>query len=540
MVARTALSDRLYPYRWWLLLCGGLLTGLTVIFPQIGLLEWVFLSPALFVALYCAADPTVRLRRMYAMGFVFFGAFYLVVFHWFFYMYPMEFTGMSKPMAALVVAVAWLGLSTYQAVGASLIFVLFALGARAPIVRKFPLAHPFLLAALWASFEWIQANSGWSGVPWGRLPLGQVEMLPMIQSVSLFGTYFVTFLLVAVNGLLAYLVLYANARRVAAITATSMVAVNLCIGAVCLLTYRDEGETVRVAAIQANVSASTKFGGKPDYQAIYRDYTERAAADGADVIVWPETALPFDMERYPEMYEYIIDLADEQDVTLLASVFTRKDGNPKILYNSVLAINPDGSVDDTIYYKRNLVPFGEFVPWRTFLTTILPILSNVGMLEEDLAAGDSPNVFDDVQVGRIGSVICFDSIYENNVREGVVEGAELIAVSTNDSWFWDSAAVHMHNAQSQLRALESGRYVVRSANTGVSSVISPTGEVLDELEPLVDGYVIADVYLRDSQTLYTLTDDVFAYACLVLCACCVLAMPIEAIWIRYEKKERGA
>ena len=537
MAQRTKLSERLYPYRWWLLIGGGLLTGLTVIFPQIGLLEWVLLSPTLFVALSCAADPTVRLRRMYGMGFVFFESFYLVVFHWFFYMYPMEFTGMSKPMAALVVAVAWLGLSTFQAVGASLIFVLLALGARAPIVRKFPLSHPFLMAALWASFEWFQANSGWSGVPWGRLPLGQVEMLPMIQSVSLFGTYFVTFLLVAVNGLIAYLVLYANAKRVAAITAASLVAGNLCIGAVCLLSYRDEGETVRVAAIQGNVSASTKFGGNPDYQAIYRDFTQRAAADGATVIVWPETALPFDIERNPHMHEYIVELADEQDVTLLASVFTRKDGDPDVLYNSVIAVNPDGSEDDTIYYKRNLVPFGEFVPWRAFLTTILPILSNIGMLEEDLAAGDSPNVFDDLQVGKVGSVICFDSIYENNVREGVKDGAELIAVSTNDSWFWDSAAVHMHNAQSQFRALESGRYVVRSANTGVSSIISPTGEVLDELEPLVDGYVIADVYLRDSQTLYTLTDDVFAYACLVLCAVCVLALPIEKIWLLKESKQ---
>ena len=134
-----------------------------------------------------------------------------------------------------------------------------------------------------------------------------------------------------------------------------------------------------------------------------------------------------------------------------------------------------------------------------------------------------------VQIGLV--------IGAGNFWRGVKDGAELIAVSTNDSWFWDSAAVHMHNAQSQFRALESGRYVVRSANTGVSSIISPTGEVLDELEPLVDGYVIADVYLRDSQTLYTLTDDVFAYACLVLCAVCVLAWPIEKIWLLKESKQ---
>ena len=543
VIGQTKLAERLMPYRWLLLFLGGLLTGLTVIFPQIGIVEWVVLTPAAFAVLSAAADPHMRLRKMYLMGLAFFETFYLVVFHWFFYMYPMEFTGMSKPMAALVVTFCWLALSTFQAVGSSLSFVLLAVAIRAPFVRKVPLTHPFLLAALWAFLEWFQANSGWSGVPWGRLVLGQTELLPVIQSVSLFGSYFVTFLLVAVNGLLAYVLLYLNARRAAVLTATSLLAGNLLLGTVLLKTASDDtGEPVRVAAIQGNVSAAKKFGNViPDYKEIYGRLTEEAAAAGADVVVWPETAIPYDVEnpRHVHYRQFAQDLARDNEITLLSSVFVRKDGDPNVLYNSVIAIKPDGSEDDTVYYKRNLVPFGEFVPWRTFLTTVLPILSNIGMLKEDLAVGDSPMVFDDLTVGKIGSAICFDSIYENNIREAVLDGAQLIAVSTNDSWFWDSAAVYMHNAQSQLRALESGRYVVRSANTGVSTIISPNGEILEELNPLVKGYVMADVYLRDGMTVYTRIDDVFVYACAVWFGTFALAMPAERLWTWVRQKRRA-
>jgi apolipoprotein N-acyltransferase len=317
---------------------------------------------------------------------------------------------------------------------------------------------------------------------------------------------------------------------VAAVTAAGLLVGNLGVGAVCLLTYRDEGDPLTVAVIQGNLSSGEKWGTDMSHKMeVYGTFTELAAGDGADVVVWPETAFPYDMDEYPSMQAFFCELADEQNVTLLAGVFTRKDGNPRVLYNSVVAIDPDGRMDDTGYHKRNLVPFGEFVPWRDLIMTLIPPLADVGMLEEDLAIGQSANVFDDLAVGKIGSAICFDSIYESNMRESVLDGAELLAVSTNDSWFFDSAGVYMHNAQSQLRAIETGRYVVRSANTGISSIISPTGEVLDELEPLVEGYVIGDVYLRNNVTLYTLTDDVFVYLCMALCAAFVIAVPVERI-----------
>jgi apolipoprotein N-acyltransferase len=126
-------------------------------------------------------------------------------------------------------------------------------------------------------------------------------------------------------------------------------------------------------------------------------------------------------------------------------------------------------------------------------------------------------------VGRIGSLICFDSIYEQLSLDSVRDGAQLLAVSTNDSWFFDSAAARMHNAQAQLRAAETGRCIIRAANTGISSVISSRGELLSTLPALQDGVLTASITQGDHVTLYTRIGNLFVYLCmsysvgLVLC-----------------------
>ena len=131
---------------------------------------------------------------------------------------------------------------------------------------------------------------------------------------------------------------------------------------------------------------------------------------------------------------------------------------------------------------------------REIVMFLIPPLANVGMLDDDLLAGEECMVLD-TDVGSIGCGVCFDSIYESVILGSVRNGAEIIAISTNDSWFSDSAALYMHNSQSRLRAIETGRYVVRSANTGISSIIDPMGNVKEELGALERGYVVSEAYM---------------------------------------------
>ncbi len=523
-------------FRWWLLIGGALLLGLTVIFPQIGILEWVALLPAWLVVLTRLPDKTVRYRYLYGMGFVFFFAFYAVNFYWLLCLYPLDFVGMSKASAVFVVLFAWLGLSAFQAMGAAVIFPLVGWLTRGRYLAKRPFVHPFLLAALWTVWEWFQAHSGWAGVPWARLPLGQAHLTLTLQSAAFFGSYFVTFLMLAVNGLLAYMLLHPDRRWVCLAVSGGLFFGNLALGGVRLLTMpKDEGDPIQIAAIQGNISSHDDYalGAVSASKQVYGELSREAAANGADLILWPETALVLSLDTSPSTRAFLQDLAMECGVPLLVGIFTDVPASTQ-LHNSMVVFLPDGTVHDVVYHKQNPVPFGEFVPYRDLIMKVIPPLGEIAMLAEDIPAGEDSVVFE-LEEGRFGSIICFDSIYEDNVRNSVGNGAEVICVSTNDSWFRDSRGVWMHEAQSQLRAIETGRYVVRAAITGVSCVITPTGEVIEELPPYVKGYAMDTVHLRGETTLYAATGNLFVWLCAGFVVILVAVLLWEKLYFRQKR-----
>ncbi|MBE6547063.1 MAG: apolipoprotein N-acyltransferase [Ruminococcaceae bacterium] len=519
------LTEKRY-MRFLLLALGGVLTGLTLVFPAVGFFQWLTLIPVGLFLLEHAVRPTVRLRSLYGYGLFFFLCYYIVVFHWFVNLYPLDFIdGMTKGAALSVVLVAWLGLSLLQALFGGLLFVAAGLVFRSSLSRRVPFLRPFFGAGLWAIYEWTQ-TLGWWGVPWGRLPLGQAKYLIGLQTASWFGSYFVTFLLVAVNFCAAFaLCAYLTSPK----TAWMPVLKRSCLAIAAILVFQYgagtalwlsqskqdlEARTVTAAAIQGNFSSNEKwsFDSTKRTKEVYREYTLRAAAEGAKIVVWPETALPYPVYEGSALYKYVSALAVESQTTILVGAFSIEEGGGE--YNSILYFLPDGSMHDTVYSKRRLVPFGEFVPFRRLIETVIPPLAELVMSGEDVLWGEGSQIVA-LEEGNVGSLICFDSIYEDLTRESVLDGAELLCLSTNDSWFTDSAALYMHNAQAQLRAIESGRYVVRSANTGISTVISHRGEVLSELAPLTDGMLVEEVELRQETTLYTAIGNSFVYLLLL-------------------------
>ena len=542
MTARPALTlrDSVSKRKWLILPLGGILFALTVIFPQIGSFEWIALIPALLAILTLIPDPTVKYRRLYGLGLVFFWPFYAVNFHWFFYMYPLDFAGMSRPASAVVVTVACLGLSLFQALGAALLFPLMGVATRGKWLSKHTILHPILFACLWTALEWWQAHSGWSGVPWARLAIGQAENVLSLQSAAVFGSYFITFLMVAVNGLLAYMFLHPSRRVLCAALAVGLVFGNMAFGAIRMAAVKEMGEPVKVAAIQGNKGSLENWssGTMDQVLEVYGDLSREAAESGAELIVWPETCIPANIDRQGWVYEYVTELSQECGVPILCGLFTRVAEGSDADYNSIVAALPDGTVHGTVYNKRNPVPFGEFVPFRDLVMTVIPPLAEINTLAEDIPAG-ADSVVMELDVGNVGPLICFDSIYERNALDSIGNGAQILAVSTNDSWFTDSRGVWMHHAQSQLRAIETGRYVVRSANTGVSSVINDRGEVLELLEPLKTGYVLEEAYLSDRVTVYSVIGNVFAYVCVAVCAAAILCPVAERMMDRFREKGKN-
>lgn len=498
----------------FVMLFSGILTSVPLVFTSLGALQWFSVIPVAIFLIRMANDKDVPLKRIYGSGVLFFFGYYAVVFHWFFYMYPLDFTGLSNMASLAVVCLACFGIALFQAVQSALAFLIFGFAVRALRIR---MLAPVLISSLWAVLEWWQ-TVGWWGVPWGRLSLGQIDATVFVRSSSLFGSYFVTFIIICVNFYIAMAIVSSDARRIAAIVAIGAFSLNLAIGSAVTLLYDSDGESVTVAAIQGNVPSSEKWddGKRGQTVEIYRELTNQAAAEGAQLVVWPETALPYNLFADSELKRFVSELAEDNGITIIVSAFTRdeKTGNRQ---NSMIEVRPDGTFGENVYSKQRLVPFGEFVPMRSIVTALFPPLADIGMLEDDLTAGNESMVFD-TEHGAVGCGVCFDSIYESVIYDSVRNGAQIIAISTNDSWFKDSAALNMHNSQSRLRAIENGRFVVRSANTGISSVIDPLGNVCEYLGPLERGYVIADVTLNDEVTLYSVIGNTFIYVCAVFVA----------------------
>lgn len=507
----------------WLCICGFLL-ALPLVIPSLGFLQWVAFVPCALLLYICAEIQSLKKKQLYLYGLVFFMCYYVTVFHWFFYMYPMEFAGIGKGAALVVVFVATLGLSLLQAVMSAALFVVFFVIAKSQICAKHSILKSLMLPALWVIFEWWQ-TIGWWGVPWGRLCIGQADYLFTLQSASIFGSYFISFIIICVNALMAYAMLDMKRAKALCIAAIGIIVFNTAFGGIYMsIDTNKEENKIKVAAIQGNVDSDDKWAsGEESFLATYgayEKYTKMAAEEGAKIIVWPETALPYNFfQNSYGMVSRVSSLAKECNVTILFSAFTEEYGASYTdkwndgLYNSVILVNPDGSFGEKVYSKQNLVPFGEFVPMETLVMTLIPPLAEIQMLDRDLLFGESDEPLS-TQYGNVTCGICFDSIYEDVILDGIREGGELISISTNDAWFKDSRALYMHNTQSSLRAIETGRYVVRAANTGISTIISPNGEVMQLCPELTGGYVIDDVYMRSNTTVYTVIGNLFVYICM--------------------------
>ncbi len=350
-----------------------------------------------------------------------------------------------------------------------------------------------------------------------------------LQSAAFLGSYFVTFLLIAVSMLIADLLLHPDRARLCGILAGSLLAGNLALGGLRLLTRPAEGNAVQVAAIQGNMSSLEKWSGNSVSAERYETLTRKAAAEGATLIVWSETALTVTIDRSAAARDRLSRLARETGATLLVGVFTSGTGTESNRqYNSVVAFLPDGSMCETVYSKQKPVPFGEFVPYRELVMLLVPPLADIGMLENDLLVGDRSEVFD-LGVGRVGSRSALIPSTKAPRWTVCAAGLNCWRCPPTTPGSRDSRGVWMHNAQSSLRAIETGRYVVRAGNTGVSSVIDPTGQVTAELDPLLTGYVPGTVRLCEERTLYTRIGNLFAYLCAALCAAAVLANPAEMV-----------
>jgi apolipoprotein N-acyltransferase len=237
-----------------------------------------------------------------------------------------------------------------------------------------------------------------------------------------------------------------------------------------------------------------------------------AAGKGAGFVVLPESALP-PLDEYPEVSRSVRQAVRESGVPVLLGsdqyewrvAGTRREVEKS--FNAAFMLRPDGTTA-AVYRKIHLVPWGEYVPLKDWLTFVGPLVKAIG---RGFDAGDTATLLP-VGSHRVSAAICYEIIYPELVRQFVAEGSELLTTITNDSWFGRTSAPYQHFEQASMRAIEEGRYLVRAANTGVSGIVDPYGRVLERTAIYQPAIVVGDVRLLTSATLYSRAGDVFAYA----------------------------
>jgi apolipoprotein N-acyltransferase len=245
-----------------------------------------------------------------------------------------------------------------------------------------------------------------------------------------------------------------------------------------------------------------------------------AVAGRPDVILWPESAMPYRIDADPAYRLAVHRLAETHDVVVvLNSVAASPDGG---YANAAYAVDPSGSVSR--YDKMRLVPFGEYVPaWaRWFFTDSL--VREVG----DFAPGTRVRLLKaDVPMGM---AVCYEIVFPDLIAAEVRTGAQVLATLTNDAWYGASWALDQHFAQAVLRAVETRRWVVRAALTGISGVIDPTGRVVEHLGAGERGVLLAAVEPSDGVTPAARWCDWWTLLCLAVLAGVLLGPPSARMW----------
>jgi apolipoprotein N-acyltransferase len=452
---------------------------------------WVGLAP--LIALAIMRRPRAALGLGWFGGFLFF----LILLRWLNFTFRV-YSSIPWPLVWLPTAL----LAAYCGLYAGLFAAALAWirARRSPGVAI--AAAPFL----WVAGEWVR---GWlmGGFPWGHLGYTQYRELAVIQIAELGGVYAVSFLIVAVNAALAAAAVLSPKPAVVGLgLAGLLVAATLVFGDVRLRDGGAPAETASVAVVQPAIPQPLKWD--PDFAAstltIYFDLTRQAAETRPRLIVWPETSTPTMLRRDPGLVMALSRLSEEAGAGLLVGSVDVEGTSPPRYRNTAFLLNERGIVNR--YDKIQLVPFGEYVP----LSGVIGFVRGWAEFIADLEPGSRSVVFSGPPA-PFGTVICYEGIFPALVRRFVRDGARFMVNMTNDGWFGETDGPMQHLGMYPFRAVEHRVAVVRAANTGISALIAPTGEISRSLPLFVRGTLEGLIPLRRGETLYTRFGDWLAY-----------------------------
>jgi apolipoprotein N-acyltransferase len=349
-----------------------------------------------------------------------------------------------------------------------------------------------VLPVLWVLLEWLR---GWalSGFPWLSLGYAMIDS-PLKGWAPLFGVYGVTWaaatIAVALNVSLMPVPIVRRLIALGAIVALLLIPA--------LLARHDwtraAGSPVSIAAVQGAVSQDQKWQSNNLDETMKRYSRLTAEAWGARLIVWPEAALPVLATDIPDYLRGLQEQARAHDADFAIGLVNYEPAT-KRYYNGLLVLNGSGG---GWYYKRHLVPFGEYFPVPGFVRSWLRLMS---LPYDDITPGSEHQPSLSAAGQKLGLRICYEDAFGSRQLQ-VLRDATLLINVTNNAWYGDSTAPHQHLQIARMRALEAGRYLVRAANDGITAAIGPHGEIVARLPQFQEAVLRADVRPMTGLTPY--------------------------------------
>ncbi|MCG2588174.1 apolipoprotein N-acyltransferase [Rhodohalobacter sulfatireducens] len=438
--------------------------------------------------------------------------------------------------------VLWNLLTTYWLMMATIAGGIAAILANAALmliplllIRRFqnsnlnPILSSFIAAATWVGYEFLHHN--WD-LSWPWLTLGNAwsNLTGVIQYISYTGVLGISFWVVFTSALF-YTYIKSNNRKLL-ITSVSVLLLFPLFSMLSLLTmeYADE-EKIEVTIVQPNSDSYQRYGGEASLDALLNKLlrlSNEAKTEETDVIIWPENAVDSSLRVTSPQFDVIKDSLQAWNTSLitglgLIEIYEESDEKPEIvrestggsfynIYNAALHLKPNQPTK--IYRKGRLVPIVERFPFVTYFQRLdlfkwvdWATLAGYGL-------GQEPTLFP-VNENQTPALICYDSVFPGWVNQFAQEGAGFLTIITNDGWWGDSAGHVQHFAYARLRAIEQRMWIARSANNGISGIISPDGKVQLQTEYWTEDAFSFTIYNSNHQTFYNKFGDWLGYFSLI-------------------------
>lgn len=480
-------------YKNLLCLVSGLLTALSMTGPKLSALIFVSLIPFMYVI--CEPDSNDR-HRVFRSVFIFCFIYTSAACSWIIGINSSMYN--SGRLTLILIIILMLIIAAVHAVIMCLCTFVFSSH------QKDRIRDILIFAALFVLGEWFHETLYPVTFPWFRLAAAATPFPVLIQSAGLFGSLFISYLIICINGLAAFaLRSFKNKRKliVSLSVLVCIVAGDYAYGAAYMFMSDKDTQPVSAVLFQTNVGEKDKhIKSCEETLKCCTDCLGALDTDEVNLAVLPESAVTFDIINDSASLSKIKKIADQKDVTVIIGLYTYKDDQK---YNSMAAVFPDGSMSD-IYCKNVLVPFGEMIPFDWLIGRPLrKMFDSIG----DFAAGNGPSVIETGN-GKAGCIICYESLYPSASRKAVREGADFLLLLSNDSWFCGSSELYQHHAHAVLRAVEFHRPVARCSATGITSFISSTGYIQCSA-PTDQKYSLkGTIQSNDVRTLYSYLGDI--------------------------------